>query len=333
MYFTDIHFWNSTLFLLLACVWGWYIWHYYQTHLKISTPFYKSDLRRGKVLISFFLSFLLLYSTLFWPKTFLVNSQTYLWTNIAFILDVSKSMNVNDISTGEGFTSRLQIAKKTIGDFVVENPNNQYALSIFSGTSDRSVPFTSDTNLFLTILSWVNRRNVSKWGTDIVGALQDSLENFSQEDTSWVVVMFTDGGDDPQSQDISQIQKEMKDKNITFLVIGVWTEKGWYIPLGSDVFGEETYQAYNGRRVVSQLNTNFISSLGGSLEGKYNYLNTLSDETYLHDLISSLWEKVHLSKQTNWLSLQYLFIVLSSIFFIVWFMLQINFWVKLWNRK
>jgi hypothetical protein len=43
-----------------------------------------------------------------------------------FVLDVSKSMNVADISDGHYNYTRLDIAKKAISDYVVKHDNNRY---------------------------------------------------------------------------------------------------------------------------------------------------------------------------------------------------------------
>ncbi|MDR3150334.1 MAG: VWA domain-containing protein [Candidatus Peribacteria bacterium] len=51
---------------------------------------------------------------------------------MVFVLDVSKSMNVADISSNDYSYTRLLFAKNAIAEFVANNSNNKYSLVIFA---------------------------------------------------------------------------------------------------------------------------------------------------------------------------------------------------------
>jgi hypothetical protein len=48
------------------------------------------------------------------------------------VVDVSKSMNTNDIKTESKNISRLKAVKQIIKDYIINNKNNKYSLSVFA---------------------------------------------------------------------------------------------------------------------------------------------------------------------------------------------------------
>lgn len=106
------------------------------------------------------------------------NSSKQAQQSFAFVLDVSQSMNVQDMQ-GE---SRLDAAKEYIRDMLISSQNAQFSLTVFAGESQRILPFTQERDLFITFLSAIDSNNIQKQGTRIDLALEDAIKNFNQEE-------------------------------------------------------------------------------------------------------------------------------------------------------
>jgi hypothetical protein len=166
-------------------------------------------------------------------------------------------MNVSDI----GGNSRLSAAKQKISDIMSENPWYDFALSIFAGESQRVLPFTTDTSLFVTFLRGIDSNNLTVQWTDVSLALDDTLESF-WDDNSGNIVILTDG-DDEEIVVSNETQKNIKSLNTQVSIIGVGTREGWYIP----------NKVYNWERVFVWLNISGLNKLAWELDWEYYNLD------------------------------------------------------------
>jgi hypothetical protein len=66
-------------------------------------------------------------------ETFQFNSQKEVnQSSILFILDVSKSMDAQDVYDADKSISRLNASKNFIKEFIKKHPNNEFSLQIFA---------------------------------------------------------------------------------------------------------------------------------------------------------------------------------------------------------
>lgn len=229
-----------------------------------------------------FCSVLILVFVIFWWKSDLLWSQSTSFDgNISFVVDVSKSMLSEDISSWNGENSRLSTAEETIQYILSELPNFSYGLSVFAGEALRILPFTQDKDIFLTFLSGISSESVSVQWTDLSKALVAWIEAFTLDEAKkwWTLVLFTDGWDEVvDSSTLGEIKKLLRQKHIELLVVGVGSEEGSYIPVGTDAFGEPVYKMYNWQRVVSKLDASGLRNLASSLWWTYTQVWSSSDE-------------------------------------------------------
>lgn len=210
--------------------------------------------------------------------------------NIAFVLDVSQSMQVQDISK----SSRLAAAKEDIYGLASKNSGTDFSLTIFAWESLRVLPFTSDIWLLATILLWINSDNVVKQGSEIDGALQDAVESF-WEDKSGIVVVYTDG-DDEAFQISSETMTLIEAQDLEVYVVWVGTIEWGPIPTG-EVFS--SYKTYKWEIVYPKLNESWLKNLAQNIGGKY----------------ISLWEYIAIDNagKTRQASIVFIFLILASI--------------------
>jgi len=136
--------------------------------------------------------------------------------NIVFVLDVSNSMNVEDVFYNKHLVSRLDLAKK-----IIENNlklDFSYALVLFSNKFDYFVPATKDKQTYKLFLDTVNTNNLNGWKTNFVYSI-NSLKDVLNPTDVLVVLSDFDTKDDLSKIDI---------KNpIYFVWIG--TEEWWVV--------------------------------------------------------------------------------------------------------
>lgn len=273
--------------------------------------------------LSFFSLFFVFFrpvSTFFWSN---ILSESW---NIVFLLDVSKSMLTEDIAFWESNISRLDASKQFIQKFIVDNPNNMYALTIFSWESVRILPFTQDKNLFITFLSGISEKSLSKNGTNIELWIKGSLDNFINDTNIWTIVLLTDGGE--EQLDLNFINSfDFKWKEINFLTLWVWTKKWWYIPLWVDVFGNTQYKIYKWEKVLSTLNDVVINNIWADLKSVVWFIENENDFSKNWELISSQMRSTIIKWNRGESSAEYFFILLGFIFYII------SIGVILFNRK
>jgi len=237
-----------------------------------------------------------------------------------FVLDVSHSMNVTD-GTPE-WRSRLNTAKSKIQEIVSEIPH-QFGLTVFSWNPQRVIPHTTDIGLFLTLLSGIDRQNVSQWGTNLGLALQEAIQDFI-DDTSWNIVLFSDGGE-WEIEKLQDISNTLKQKQVEVTIVGVGSTIGGHIPLGRDVFGRTTYVVHNGERVVSQLTESNLKSTAKKLWGTYIHIDDFEIESIPDAQTHNI---LHYTGTTTMILIMIAFIF--WIYFLVFLYVHIHFWI--WRR-
>lgn len=270
--------------------------------------------------LSLFLVFLRPTSTFF--SSPVLEESSY----VVFLLDVSKSMLTEDISWKWGNIARLEASKQFIEYTIQQNPNNHYALTIFSWEAVRILPFTSDVNLFLTFLSWISEKSLSKNGTNVWLWIERSVDNFIALDSIWTIVVITDGWEENIEANFSSLLSKTK-KKINFLTLWVWTEKGWYIPVWADVFWNIQYKLYKWEKVLTVLNKNIITKLWTDLEGKVWFIENISNFPEKIQLLEEQLQYVSLKNTEKNRSLEYVFILLWFIFF------SLYIWFTFFNRR
>lgn len=190
-----------------------------------------------------------------------IKTESYM---ITILLDLSKSMDANDI-----YPSRLGRAKLEIEDFIKSVDNLSVALVGFAGTSFIATPFTQDMETFTHILDNLNPKSVALQGTRIADALQTAKNTFNINSISQKsIILITDGEDHAGNFDTTL--KELKDMNISVYTVGIGTEEGESIV--SDL-------GVSGRTVISKRDDETLKLIADYTGGK-SYINTSLKEVF-----------------------------------------------------
>ena len=190
-----------------------------------------------------------------------IKTESYM---ITILLDLSKSMDANDI-----YPSRLGRAKLEIEDFIKSVDNLSVALVGFAGTSFIATPFTQDMETFTHILDNLNPKSVALQGTRIADALQTAKNTFNINSISQKsIILITDGED--HAGNFETTLKELKNMNISVYTVGIGTEEGESIV--SDL-------GVSGRTVISKRDDETLKLIADYTGGK-SYINTSLKEVF-----------------------------------------------------
>lgn len=301
------------LFLCIFCIWGVFFAYFILRNYK-------------NIFISIFLilSFISLAIALLWVKWGYINTLNEVdQGNVLFVLDVSKSMNTQDVEIDWYSYSRMDFSKTAIKNYVTKR-DHLYWLMIFAGEVLETLPFTSEKSLFTTILDGVDQRNVSKYGSMLEEVFL-SVDNFfsSYKDSASTLVIFTDWGDDINISKVQNYFNNIQNKNLQVLIVWVGTKKWWYIPNGIDPFGRTIFKTYNWEKVISSLNSSELRWVSKKLGFKYMELNW---KKWIQELMELLDENILKSKAEvsleNRRDISYFLIIISFVSFLLFVICQ-----------
>ncbi|GMQ65077.1 VWA domain-containing protein [Vallitalea maricola] len=177
--------------------------------------------------------------------------------DIAMVLDVSGSMESVDFKP-----NRLEVAKKTIEDFVEERPSDRLALVIFAGTAYTRIPLTLDHNIVKQSLEEITTESVNDNGTAIGMAISVGLNRLKKSDSqSKVMILVTDGENNAGAINPNTASDLAEELGIKIYTIGVGTDETIY-PV--DFFGQTRYQRYEGG-----LDEELLKGIAEKTGGKY----------------------------------------------------------------
>jgi hypothetical protein len=306
------------LFIILLLIWS----------ILLRLIYFK---QKNKISVIFlFISVIFLLINIFEIKWWYKNSTENIeWGKIVFVVDVSSSMDVQDIKDNRTFFSRLWSSKEVIKKYITKYINNNYGLMIFAWETMEVLPFTNDIDIYNTVLFWINNTNISKLWTNL-DSVFSSLENyFVSEKEWWLVIIFSDLWEEEINIDKEQLNL-LKNKWIKILLIWVGSDNWWKIPIWKDFFWENVYKVYNWQEIISKLNTSELKRISNQYNLDYIIFDNMNNFDDISDYITDNINLIDLENSTyNRNDLTRLFIFLSFMSFIL-FLYTENF---IWKRK
>lgn len=176
--------------------------------------------------------------------------------DIVYLLDVSKSMDINDIAP-----SRLQRSLSLIGILSERLSGDRIAMINFAGDTNTLFSFTDNIKITNSMMNLVNTDDVKVMGTNIPLALLETnrlIERAAKKNV--VVFLFSDGDnlEQGQSQIMDQVES-LKRRGVRLYSIGVGTPKGQFLQDNTDV--------------TSRLNEDLLTQIAQATGGSYIGLN------------------------------------------------------------
>lgn len=307
-------FQNHHILFIIAIVWMllcivFLLWRYYTRREKLKkkyvllfnqNPFHY--VRYIVLALSLSIIVFSLFDIEYWNKR---QKWTQNGVDIVFVLDVSKSMNVQDVSLKNIKLSRLQYAKNIINNTILESPENRYWLVIFAWDAISASPLTFDHSTFLTFLKNVDYRNLQAQWTNLEKAVELGVMRLTwsgEESRSRAMIILSDWGDSDDSTNTNVIAKILKDDVITSVTIWIWSKKGWKIPNWRDRFGRSIYQKYKWQYVESSLFEWTLKKIASKSWGQYLKVSDTKGFILSDSLISELEKTILVFWEVEWKS-------------------------------
>ncbi len=178
--------------------------------------------------------------------------------DLVVALDISKSMNANDI---DGNT-RLDVAKAILANMIQGLKRDRIGLVVFAGETMVQSPLSYDKAAFLTFLNRVNPNLLSKQGTDLAGAIRTSIDRFDMNASQTKVIVLISDGEDQNKKELDMAIDEAEKKHIQIFTVGIGSKEGGRIPESRDPFwGTVRYKTYKGQVVVTKLNDKVLKKI------------------------------------------------------------------------
>lgn len=236
--------------------------------------------------------------------------------NVIFMLDVSNSMNAEDIEP-----SRLTGAKNLMINTMQKMKNDKVGIVIFAGQATSIMPLTTDYASAETYIGGVETNSIKIQGTDFLKAMETAVNKFKNINKGSRKVILLSDGEDNEGNDNAAIKLANKE-GIIVTSVGIGTDEG--APVPEYQFGQ--LMGYkndmNGQTVISKRQTEALSKIAESTGGSYidgNNINEAPDK-----IIEALNKKSSatetLVKSQNANHYYQYFLAVSILFFLIIFL-------------
>lgn len=194
--------------------------------------------------------------------------------NMLIALDLSRSMNAEDISP-----SRLEKSKFEINRLIDRLDGDRVGLMVFTGEAFIQSPLTLDYSALRLFLDIARTDQMPTSTTNFNAAMLKAEEAFqSVEDNSDAadVLLFIADGEN-HGPDYSDAARRLSERGVTIFTAGVGTESGGRIPIYENGSLQGYHRDEQGNEVISTLQSQTmrdIASVGG---GNYYEISRGSD--------------------------------------------------------
>ena len=275
--------WYLLLLLLLPLL-GIIIASYVKWKNRKKTVFAEARFQNGlfeqKSSFSKFMPFLYLMATLFLILSIvdLLSGSEEIKTkqkmnNVIFLLDVSNSMNVQDVEQ-----NRLTEAKNIIINTMNKMKNDKVGIVVFAGEASSIMPLTTDFTAAETYVGGVETHVVKIQGTDFLNGMKTAADKFRNVAKGSRKIVLLSDGEDNEGNEKAAIKLANRE-GILVVSVGIGTEEG--APIPEYVFGQLMgYKTdLSGQTVISKRQVNALKNIAAETGGTYVDGNSLENAT------------------------------------------------------
>lgn len=191
--------------------------------------------------------------------------------NVIFLLDVSNSMNVEDVEP-----SRLTEAKNIVLNALQKFKNDRVGIVVFAGEAASIMPLTTDYTAVDTYLNGIESNIIQVQGTDFLKGMQVAASKFKNISKGSRKIILISDGEDNEGNENAAI-REANNQGMSVISVGVGTEEG--APIPSYLFGQLMgYKTdVTGETVISKRQTDALKKIASSTDGIFVDGNNIQD--------------------------------------------------------
>ncbi len=195
--------------------------------------------------------------------------------NVIFMLDVSNSMNAEDIDP-----SRLTEAKNLIIQTMQRMKNDKVGIVMFAGQATSIMPLTTDYTSAETYVGAIETNSMKIQGTDFLNGMKVAVQKFKNVNKDARKVVLLSDGEDNEGNDEAAIRLAKKE-GIMITSVGIGSNEG--APVPEYAFGQLMgYKAdMSGQTVISKRQTEALKKMAEFTGGTYvdgNNINEAPDQ-------------------------------------------------------
>ena len=193
--------------------------------------------------------------------------------NVMFVLDVSNSMNAEDV-----LPNRLVLARNIMIRTMEKMTNDRVGIVVFAGEATSIMPLTTDYTAAETYIGGIETNMMKIQGTDFLKAMQETARKFKNVPKgSRKVVLISDGEDNEGNEE--KAVRLAKSEGITIVSVGVGTEQGAPVPeyIFGQLMGYKTDRT--GQTVLSQRQTRALEKMASGSGGAFIDGNNLEESS------------------------------------------------------
>lgn len=196
--------------------------------------------------------------------------------DVMIALDVSKSMDAKDTQP-----SRMLKAKQFVSNLVNKMSNDRIGLIVFAGNAYLQMPLTVDYSAAKMYLKQIDTDLIPTQGTAIGDAIDIAKISFPENSENQKVLIVISDGENHEG-DAEDAIKEAKNNGIKVITVGVGSDKGAPIPIGTN---GQFKKDNEGNVITTKLNEDMLKNLAAEANGKYY---NISDEKTIEKIVASL---------------------------------------------
>lgn len=191
--------------------------------------------------------------------------------NVIFLLDVSNSMNAQDVQP-----SRLEEAKNIIANSLQKMANDRVGIVVFGGDAYSVMPLTTDYAAAENYISGIETSVMPNQGTDFLKGMQMAVKKFASIPKGARKIVLISDGEDNEGNENAAINLAKKE-GISVTTIGVGSEEGAPVPeyYYGQLMGYKMDR--NGETVISKLQNKSLKNIASATGGTYLLGNDLDD--------------------------------------------------------
>ena len=196
---------------------------------------------------------------------------------LIIVFDLSPSMLAADLAP-----SRLVRGRYKLIDILKRRTEGVSGLVVYGGYAHTVSPLTEDSNTIVSLVPVLHPGLLPQYGSNIEDAIQVAVNLATSGGYQQADILLISDGVDPSA--ISEITSIVKDKGEYRLsILGVGTENGAPIPLGSGGFVKDTR---SGNVIIPKLNISDLRRLASANKGNYQTIS--NDDRDIDNLLGAM---------------------------------------------
>ena len=208
--------------------------------------------------------------------------------DLMLAVDISGSMEAQDMVVGNRQVSRIDVVKAVVSDFVERREGDRLGLILFAAHAYVQAPLTFDRDTVGTLLEEAEIGIIEESATAIGDAIGLSVKHLrTRPENSRVLVLLTDGVNNAGSVSPVQAGQLAETENIKIYTIGI----------GADQVVQRTFFGSRSVNPSAELDEETLTQIAESTGGRYFRARDVNDLVQVYEELDRL-ESIEQDEQT-----------------------------------